>query len=234
MSTGTLQSQAFTASGTFNVPDGVSLVLVTATGAGAGGGDMIVTTNLGSPGGGAGEFCQRVPLSVTAGGTLSVTIGLKGASVTAGGDTVVGSLTLRGAPASTRQNASPNSKGGGYGGASTVAGNAGTSGTFEGGGFTGGSCGGAGGASVNGFRGGPAINQLTGAANGVVAAGWGGGGGGASSPWGVGGAGGNGQQNGADAPATSYGAGGGGAGAGAVKAGGSGCDGYALIQWIGA
>ena len=90
-------------SATWNVPSGVSSVLVTLQGGGGGGGaDNIGPAGGGSGGGGgaSGEYIKHVYYTVTPGGTVTYTIGAGGAGGPAdggvGGSTVFGTLTARG------------------------------------------------------------------------------------------------------------------------------------------
>lgn len=102
--------RAFTASGTFTVPAGVTSVLVEAWGAGGGGGGGTDVFCGGGGGGGAGGFAKGF-VSVAPGQALAAVVGTGGAAGTAGpagsataggtgGDTGVGSsevsLTLSG------------------------------------------------------------------------------------------------------------------------------------------
>lgn len=225
--------QLFTASGTFNVPAGVSVVFVTGTGAGCGG-----MGAGGCGGGGSGSYCVRYPVPVTPGGTLSITIGAAGAPgavgntgrAQPGGDTIVGILTLRGAPGwLTGGSVLNGSQGGGDGGGVSGA-TPGVIGNQEGpwcwGGSSGGSFNDAGqpgnvGGPCQGWQGG------LGGSSGASRAGCGGG----ASMFGPGGNGANSAAgDGGAAPATSYGAGGGGA-SGATATGGVGRDGAVLIEW---
>src|SRR6266576_4295703 len=80
-------SQEFTASGTFNVPTGVRSVWVSMIGGGGQGGACNgARPASGSGGAGSGEYCLNVPVKVTSGGTVTVTIGTGGNNSTAGGD----------------------------------------------------------------------------------------------------------------------------------------------------
>ncbi len=93
-------------SSTYNVPANRSLVYVTMQAAGMGGnGCGAGPFNTGGGGGGAGEMCVRVPYVVTPGGTVSMTVGAGGVGGAnpegvgaTGGDTVFGTLRVRGAP----------------------------------------------------------------------------------------------------------------------------------------
>jgi hypothetical protein len=83
-------SQAFTSSGTFTVPAGVTTVYVTACGGGGGGGSGGVYVNtsparVGGNGGRGGNSvpCYREKVTVTAGASITVTIGTGGSAGTA-------------------------------------------------------------------------------------------------------------------------------------------------------
>jgi hypothetical protein len=115
------QEYATPGSYTFNVPAGVDWVSLTGIAGGGGGGSTTKVTAHPSGGGGAGESCNDVQIKVTAGGTLSVVVGVGGThgiiNVDAincgihdpegsvgshtnggqgGGDTIVGPITLKG------------------------------------------------------------------------------------------------------------------------------------------
>ena len=74
-----LKSQAFTGVGTFTVPANVTLVWVTLQGSGGGGGGGqfggAFISGFGGGGGGAGEYKHRVPVSVTPGANISISLG---------------------------------------------------------------------------------------------------------------------------------------------------------------
>ena len=84
----TSRTQAFTTPGaiTFNVPANVTIILITmVAGGGSGGGVSIPGAPAaisGGAGGGAGEYCRRVPLQVTPGGTVSGVVGRGGVAAT--------------------------------------------------------------------------------------------------------------------------------------------------------
>jgi D-alanyl-D-alanine carboxypeptidase len=187
--------QVFTASGTFNVPAGVSSVDVLLVGGGGGGGSRQ------GGGGGAGGVRVATGVSVTPGGTVTVTVGAGGAGGTSGGRGTNGGTTSFGAESvvgggggggRTTNNAGA-SGGSGGGGANSVAGGAGTSGQgFAGGGSSWEALGGGGGGAsevgvttvgttgVNGGDGGDGVTLASlgfGAAVGAPAAVGGGGGG---------------------------------------------------------
>lgn len=244
---GTLQSQEFTASGTFNVPTGVTCVWVRMIGGGGGGGTTIIAAN-GGGGGGSGEDVDLLAIPCTSAGTITVTIGAKGTGGAAGqasaqagtdgGDTSVAANSItyyaRGGKFGPGNN-TPGAGGGTRGGTST-AGNNGVLGTQESPCYFGGGSGGGGGTAVgvNGGAGAGNAGFPTGSAGGANTGSQAGGGGGSNSPWGVGGAGGAGLVIGASAAATSYGSGGGGGGGKVTTTtgGGDGCAGYVLIQWV--
>nr|WP_315850552.1 hypothetical protein [Yersinia rohdei] len=77
----------FTSSGSFIVPDGVTQIWVSGCAAGGGGGSSLATNSTsfvtGGSGGGAGESVLRVPISVTPGQVIPVTIGIGGTGATA-------------------------------------------------------------------------------------------------------------------------------------------------------
>ncbi len=129
----------FTSSGTFDVPVGITTIYVTASGAGGGGSHTTYTCG----GGGGGAGCMKAPVTVTAGQTLTITIGAGGDAGgnngAAGGDTTVTgtnvSVTLGGGGGGT-SNVQPN--GGGSGGSTSGVSNALTSGSGgDGGSFQG-------------------------------------------------------------------------------------------------
>lgn len=83
--------QIFTSSGTFTVPSGVTTVYVTGCGGGGGG------INTWGSGGGAGAWCMKVPVTVTPGGSISITIGSGGSLNNSGGASSFGShITMGG------------------------------------------------------------------------------------------------------------------------------------------
>ncbi len=91
--------QAFSASGTFTVPDGFTNFWVRQVGGGQGGGHVNASDSVGSPGAGA-DYCEDV-IDLTGVATVTVTIGAGGAGGTsggadgsAGGDTTFGSYLL--------------------------------------------------------------------------------------------------------------------------------------------
>lgn len=115
--------QVFTSSGTYNVPAAVSQVFVRLAGAGGGGGGG--PAGSGSSGGGGGGGYSEGWLTVTPGGTVTVTVGTGGASGTTNtGGTVGGTTTF-----------STISATGGVGGPTTGTGYGGAGGTGSGGGL---------------------------------------------------------------------------------------------------
>lgn len=233
------KSQVYSTSGafSFSVPANVTQVEVTMIGAGGcGGGNN--NSSASRAGGGSGEYCQRVPMTVTGGGTLTGTVGAKGTisanSGQDGGATTCGVLTCAGGKGGLQAQVS--AFGGGPGGGGSVGG-VGQLGSVEHRNFVGGASGGTGvGLNQDGFKGGDSINGHVGGAGGIHAGGSSGGGGGGASPWGDGGAGGTGAAgaggDGVAAASTAYGAGGGGAGGNRFGGGGNGADGYVLIEYV--
>jgi hypothetical protein len=236
---GILQSQLFTASGTFNVPAGVTGVWVSGVGAGGGGSCRNAAATAGG-GGGGGEYVIGFPVNVTSSGTVTVTIGAGGpgaaggaaAAGTDGGASSFGSsISIAGGKAGT--SAGVGGAGGGpkagTGGAGSGA--VGLSGTQESPLHFGGGGGGGGGNTTTTAGGaGSSAGSNAGTAGGAVAASNAGGGSGASTPWGAGGAGGTGGGAGTAATSTNYGAGGG--GASGTAAAGKGADGLILVMWV--
>ena len=140
----------FTGSGTWTVPAGITQVLVSGCAAGGGGGSGNASES-GGGGGGYGQWVMLQAISVTAGDSLTITIGAAGAGGSAaggaaGGDTTIAAgstalLTLTGGGGGTEgttQTATPGGTGWPYGGAGGWAGTsitgAGASGPFGGGG----------------------------------------------------------------------------------------------------
>jgi len=240
----TLQSQEFTASGTFTVPTAVSSVWLTMLGGGGGGGGSIAAAG-GGGGGGAGELLMNHPVIVTPGASISVVVpaaaaGGNGANGATGGDVTFNATTIaKGGGGGHSTDAGGISggglggAGGGVGGAAAAAG-AGVIGAIESVTYFGGGRGGGGGTSiaVAGFVGCGAGGYPVGAAGGAVAASQAGGGGGAATIYGLGGIGAAGGGNGTNATVIGTGGGGGG-GKAATSIGGSGGTGYCLVQWVG-
>ncbi len=223
------KSQAFTSSGTFTVPTGVTEIWVTAVGAGGGG-----AGGVGAGGGGSGAALSHYPMSVTPGDSIRIYIGAGGVGGATnvngnpgGNDTIASAIVVYGGGAGTDANGGNGGMpGGGAPGSSTSStGNNGGNGTVIGVFLCGG--GGGGGASTNSTSGTGGIGGVSVYAAGTVSTGAYSGGSGAASPFGKGGNGGVGSTAGT---AGGYGAGGGG-GSGST-AGGNGGNGYVLIEWI--
>lgn len=238
----TSKSQEFTSSGTFNVPTGVAAVWLTMIGGGGSGSGVNTLIGSGGGGGGSGEFCMRLPVIVTSGGTVAVTAGAGGAGTsgsggTDGGDSSFSIWFARGGKhglSNTSVGGAGGGCGGGIGGPQGFLADKFSNASYELSGFTGG-VGGAGGVSPAGdtstgvsINYGPSFNLGTAGSSGP----------GAPSPWGLGAAGVASQANGISATATCYGAGGGGAGRAydgitnvGARTGGSGAPGYVLVEW---
>jgi hypothetical protein len=168
------QIQAFTNSGTFTVPIGVTRLRVTVIGGGGAGGTH---PNIPSGGGGAGGVGVHILSGLTPGSSIAVTVGTGGAAITSGtGNGGNGGTSSFG----TYVSATGGTGGGGNPALTTAAG--GTGGTAVGGDInSGGSCGtdsiipaarGGDGGGPGGGRG------TTGSVQGLAAQGYGGGGGG--------------------------------------------------------
>ncbi|HFT5240684.1 hypothetical protein ACSMDF_07630 [Yersinia enterocolitica] len=214
----------FTSNGSFTVPAGVTQIFVSGCAAGGGGGSSLATNSssfvTGGSGGGAGQPAMSVPITVTPGQVIPVTIGTGGSgaspatnNATAGGNTQLGTggslLNLAGG--------SPGLIGGG-----------GTTFPNDYGGPTGGAGYPYGGAAQN-------TNSFS------ATTGTGGmGGQGASGPFGQAGPFGRGSVSNSPSASVGYGYGAGGSGAGGAYrstisapggGGASGLDGYLLIEW---
>jgi len=92
-------SQAFTSSGTFTIPTGVTVVKVTIVGGGGGGSLGTVSNGCGLPssiagGGGSGAAAITYLSSITPGNTISVTVGTGGAAGTSGAGSSGGSSSI--------------------------------------------------------------------------------------------------------------------------------------------
>lgn len=212
---GAIRSETFTADGTFDVPVNIDQVFVTFQG--GGGGAAGGNTSTGGGGGASGTFIKNFPLTVTPEGTVAVTVGLGGAGATAagngtaGGDTIVGALTVSGGNAGL-------TNGNGGAGEGTIGRDVSTTGGDEGvaGGdtyfFSGGALGATGGGYLGGGGGGASMFGDGAAAGGGNSAGTGGNG---------------------NAATAGTGAGGGGGGRGSANGGtgGDGSDGFAIISW---
>lgn len=94
----TYDSTTFNSSGTFTVPSGIDTIYVTAAGGGGGGANGVSGT--GGAGGGGGAYVKSQKISVTAGSSISITIGeggKHGSTSTDGGTTTIGNyFTLNG------------------------------------------------------------------------------------------------------------------------------------------
>jgi hypothetical protein len=252
------KSQLFSTAGatTFTAPAGTTMLWITASGAGGGGGGSFDSGSIRSGGqaGGSGEYCGRVPMPITSGETINLTVGTGGAGgtgvVNANGangtaTTITGtlfSLSLAGGGGGCDIGLSTqNGRGGGWNGAGPTVGLAsGVAGSAEGLCVFGGSSGagqtsngqvapsGAGGSCASWLGGNIGLRVLHG---GVFFNA--GGAGAAASIFGSGPNGGAGET--AGIAATSPGAGGSGAGGanatGSSFAGGKGADGGVLIEW---
>lgn len=196
-----MPSQTFTASGTFNVPAGVTQVQCQAWGPGGTGAAGNGFTS-GGGGGGGGEFAAENSLSVTSGGTLTITISAgSSTTVTGGGVTVT---------AHAGGNASGTSAGAaGTGSTNSVHHNGGAGASAQAGG-TGGGGGSSGGTSAAG-------NPGSGNSGGTAPSGGGNGGNGAATT----------SANGTAGSAP----GGGGGGGGTSGTGASGAGGQVIITW---
>ena len=90
---GMLKQKLFTSSETFVVPADVQAIWVDGCGGGGGGGGGDPTPGGGGGGGCAGFPCQQLPLAVTPGETLTLTIGAGGAGGAVGQDGALGGET---------------------------------------------------------------------------------------------------------------------------------------------
>lgn len=86
------RKQIFTSNGTFIVPANITTIWVSGAGGGAGGGGGTSTTF--GEGGGAGGQALRVPMTVTPGQSVSITIGAYGAGGAPGVDGSDGGTTI--------------------------------------------------------------------------------------------------------------------------------------------
>jgi len=194
--------QGFTASGSFQVPAGVTRLRVRAIGGGGGGGGN--TTQGGGGGGGGGGYAEGV-FAVGPGQVLAVTVGAGGA---AGANNSGSAAGNNGGGGGASGFGGLLSASGGSGGAGSLAGGQGDSG--PGGGGSGGQVNMTGGAGNAGFSGGATgFGGVGGAAAG------GGGGGGASS----------------GLPSAGASPGGGGAGGGGDNAGAPGAAGAVIVEY---
>ena len=227
---------SFTATGTYTVPTGVSVIRAYAVGAGGTGSDRSGTP-YGGGGGGGGGLMAYGDITVVAGDTVTITISAGVATVTYGGTTLLtankgsngtvgasGIGGVGGAGGTATKHASV-TNGGAYTGGSGGNGGNGGNASYMGGAGGGGS---AGSPLGNGYAGG------TGASYSGTTAGGGGGGGG------IGGKGGNGSLNGSYGGLGGGGGGAGGAGADAASTtylgaagGGAGGAGSLLVPGVG-
>lgn len=214
----------FTSSGIFTVPAGVTQIFVSGCAAGGGGGSSLATNSssfvTGGSGGGAGQPALNVPITVTPGQVIPITIGTGGTGAT---------------PATNNATAGGNTQLGAGGSLMNLGG--GSPGLIGGGGtgFPGDYGGPAGGSGYP--AGGPAQNTTSFSA--TTATG-GQGGQGADGPFGQAGPAARGSTNNSIGAAAGYGYGAGGGGAGGAYrstvsapggAGASGLDGYLVIEW---
>lgn len=97
-------TQTFKSDGTFTVPDGVTKIWITACAGGQGGTRYRGSGSYkyGGKGGDGGECIIREPYSVSAGQTISITVGNGGSAGSNGTPTIIGNLvTLRGGGTTT-------------------------------------------------------------------------------------------------------------------------------------
>lgn len=249
---GRSQAQEFTSDGTFTVPDGVSVVMLTMIGGGGGGSSRNAAAQ-GGGGGGSGEICVRFPVVVEASSgspsnTIAITIGAAGTGAVGAGSTVAGGdggttsfgslFSVLGGKGGTTGGVGGAGGGSnpGAGGAAGNPGAVGALGSVESAVHFGGSGGSGGGSTTtaNGGAGRAGPGYSTGTAGGIAGGAQAGGGSGAGTLWGLGGAGGAGGAVGSAPASTAYGAGGGGAGGKATTGanGGDGAKGYCLVEWI--
>jgi hypothetical protein len=87
--------QRFTASGSFTVPDNITLVWVTLVAGGGGGGGSSASVSGG--GGGGGQVYRRSPVTVTPSQVIAITIGLGGAGGSADANGTSGGVSSFGA-----------------------------------------------------------------------------------------------------------------------------------------
>jgi hypothetical protein len=233
--------RTFTSSGSFVVPTGMTTANVLVVGAGGGGGSCTFALNppgWSGGGGGGGQVVNVTAYGVSAGQTITVTIGAGGSSANGGTSTVTGGTGGNITAAGGNGGAGGLSSGGGAGGASGsgVAGGTGVSGGFGGGG------GGNGAAGANGTtsKGGNGGNGSTVTINGTgynVGGGGGAGGGGTAGTLGTGATayggatGGMTNASGSTGTANTGGGGGGAGGCGSSSnvPGGAGGSGYVVI-----
>lgn len=239
----TLQSQVFTSSGSFVVPAGKTVLMATifgGGGGGAGGGGYNASTSGGGGGGGAGSLPITMPILVTPGETLTITVGSGGSGGIGGGNAIDGTNGANGDPSYILRGATILATGGGGTrgtGNGTGSGGSGAGGQGGFNGFTFETTGGSGGAdSTAGGSGSAGYSGAVGGSGGTSSSANGGGGGGGGAGTGAGGAGGNGS-GGAGSNGVNYGSGGGGGAGGQASAfagggnGGAGRFGNVTLVW---
>lgn len=87
------ESVFFSASGTFTVPQGITKVYLTMIGGGGGGCGSLTGGSSSGGGGGAGAYKINHPITVTPGGSYTVTVGAGGAGGTTGNNGSTGGTT---------------------------------------------------------------------------------------------------------------------------------------------
>ncbi len=209
------QTQTFTSSGTFTVPNGVTSITVEAWGAGGGGSTITNNSGLRGGGGGGGAYASSI-VAVTPGNSYSVVVGTGGPASSPGGSTSFNTDIVVAAGGLGGTN---NSTSGGAGG--TISSSIGTIRYQGGDGANGGST------YSGGGGGGSGSNGNGGSASGVTA------GLGTAINGGDGGEGVSGSSDGL--PGNNYGGGGSGActNSNPNRTGGSGADGLVIITYVG-
>jgi hypothetical protein len=117
-------SQAFTSSGTWTVPSGITQCKVRVWGGGGGSGGVGASSNGSAGGGGAGGFSESIITGLTSGTAIAVTVGTSGGA---------GGAATGGGNGGTSSFGSYLSALGGYGGSPNPSGNGGGGGTASGG-----------------------------------------------------------------------------------------------------
>lgn len=175
----------FTAGGTYTPSAGLLYAVIECVGGGGGGGGAVSTAGngYGGTGGGSGSRSLAIKTAAQIGASQTVTIGAGGASVTAGGDTSVGTLCIGkggGAGGSFASGSAPPAPAGGVAGTGDVTGTGapGGAGWYDVG--TTQAISGTGGSSPYGGGGGGVVAAAA-TVNGSAATGYGGGGGGGAS-----------------------------------------------------
>jgi len=164
--------QAFTSSGTFTIPSGVTAIKITVVGGGGAGGSGSTTSSIATGGGGGGGTAISYLTSLTPGNTLAVTIGGGGSGASTGN---AGSGGTSSVASGTQTITTVQATGGGTGPGSGGAGSGGIINIGGGGGGVGVvTFGGSGGSST---LGGGAVGSTTGTGNAGRLYGGGGGGG---------------------------------------------------------